>query len=77
MNTNNNWKDYECIKTGNGEKLERWNNIILIRPDPQIIWNKTENGIIMMPIIIEVLKAEVTGNLKRNYLNTGLLIIKI
>ena len=42
MNTNNNWKDYECIKTGNGEKLERWNNIILIRPDPQIIWNKTE-----------------------------------
>ena len=39
MNTNNNWKDYECIKTGNGEKLERWNNIILIRPDPQIIWN--------------------------------------
>ena len=42
MNTNNNWKDYERIKTGNGEKLERWNNIILIRPDPQIIWNKTE-----------------------------------
>ena len=40
MNTNNNWKDYECIKTGNGEKLERWNNIILIRPDPQIIWNE-------------------------------------
>ena len=33
MNTNNNWKDYECIKTGNGEKLERWNNIILIRPE--------------------------------------------
>ena len=38
---------------------------------------KLKNGIIMMPIIIEVLKAEVTGNLKRNYLNTGLLIIKI
>lgn len=40
MNLNNNWKDYECIKTGDGEKLERWKNIILIRPDPQIIWKK-------------------------------------
>ena len=43
MNTNNNWKDYECIKTGDGEKLERWNNIILVRPDPQIIWKKNDN----------------------------------
>lgn len=40
MNLNNNWKDYECLKTGDGEKLERWKNIILIRPDPQIIWKK-------------------------------------
>ena len=30
------------MKTGNGEKLERWKNIILIRPDPQIIWSKKE-----------------------------------
>ncbi len=34
-----NWKDYELIDTSNGEKLERWGDIILIRPDPQIIWN--------------------------------------
>ena len=40
MNKNNNWKDYECIKTGEGEKLERWKDIILVRPDPQIIWKK-------------------------------------
>lgn len=40
MNISNRWKDYECIKTGDGEKLERWGNIILNRPDPQIIWNK-------------------------------------
>lgn len=33
-----NWKDYECIDTGNGEKLERWKDIILRRPDPQAIW---------------------------------------
>lgn len=32
------WKDYELIETGDGEKLERWGNIILRRPDPQIIW---------------------------------------
>lgn len=40
MNLNNNWQDYECIKTGDGEKLERWKDIILVRPDPQIIWKK-------------------------------------
>ncbi len=34
------WKDYEVIDTSDGEKLERWGKYILIRPDPQIIWNK-------------------------------------
>jgi len=32
------WRDYELIDTGNGEKLERWGSYILRRPDPQIIW---------------------------------------
>ena len=32
------WKDYELIDTSGGERLERWGEIILIRPDPQIIW---------------------------------------
>src|SRR5690606_28168293 len=32
------WTDYEVIDTGGGEKLERWGNIVLRRPDPQIIW---------------------------------------
>ena len=37
------WKDYEILDMANGEKLERWGNIILIRPDPQIIWkNKSK-----------------------------------
>ena len=40
MNISNKWHDYECIKTGDGEKLERWKDIILIRPDPQIIWKR-------------------------------------
>lgn len=34
-----NWKDYEVIDTSMGEKLERWGKYILLRPDPQVIWN--------------------------------------
>ena len=34
-----NWKDYEIIDMACGEKLEKWGDIILVRPDPQIIWN--------------------------------------
>ena len=34
------WKDYEVLDTGDGEKLERWKDIILRRPDPQAIWPK-------------------------------------
>jgi len=34
----NNWIDYELLDTGNGEKLERWGEYVLRRPDPQIIW---------------------------------------
>ena len=38
-----NWKDYELIDTGSGERLERWGDILLIRPDPQIIWQSEKN----------------------------------
>ena len=34
-----NWKDYEVLDTSSGEKLERWGEYTLIRPDPQVIWN--------------------------------------
>ena len=33
------WKDYELLDCSEGERLERWGKVILIRPDPQIIWN--------------------------------------
>lgn len=33
------WKDYEVLDTSSGEKLERWGKYILLRPDPQVIWN--------------------------------------
>ena len=33
------WNDYELIDCGRGEKLERWGEQLLVRPDPQAIWN--------------------------------------
>ncbi len=41
MRVADNWKDYELIDCSCGERLERWGNVTLIRPDPQVIW-KTE-----------------------------------
>ena len=35
----NNWKEYELIDASRGERLERWGDKILIRPDPQVIWD--------------------------------------
>ena len=44
------WLDYECIDAGNGEKLERWKDIILRRPDPQVIWPAdTDNSLWKKP----------------------------
>ena len=34
-----NWQDYKIIKDSNGQKLEKWNNIKLLRPDPIVMWN--------------------------------------
>lgn len=41
-----NWKDYEVIDCSSGEKLERWGSYLLVRPDPQVIWEtpRTEHG---------------------------------
>ena len=38
MRISESWKDYELIDCSCGERLERWGNITLIRPDPQVIW---------------------------------------
>ncbi|MBR2617474.1 MAG: class I SAM-dependent methyltransferase [Clostridia bacterium] len=38
MHVANGWKDYSVIATGDGYKLERWKDVILLRPDPQVIW---------------------------------------
>ena len=38
MRISNEWKDYECINAGDGEKLERWGEVILRRPEPLAMW---------------------------------------
>ena len=43
MKVNREWKDFEVLATGKGEKLERWGNVTLLRPDPQIIWGEKLN----------------------------------
>ena len=42
----NHWNEYEVIDCSKGEKLERWGDYILVRPDPQVIWDtpKTDKG---------------------------------
>ena len=54
----NGWKEYEVIDTSCGEKLERWGKYLLVRPDPQVIWDtpKTEPRIL---IILEDLGSRV------------------
>ena len=39
MRLSDKWKDYELIDTSDGERLERWGDIILIRPDPKMVWS--------------------------------------
>ena len=41
----NGWKDFEVLDTGGGEKLERWGDILLARPDPQVIWPRENEGL--------------------------------
>ena len=45
MNISDKWQDYECLATGDKEKLERFGKIILNRPDPSIVWSKSDNPI--------------------------------
>ncbi len=46
MRSSDNWKDYELLDCSGGERLESWGGVVLIRPDPQVIWNtpKTHPG---------------------------------
>ena len=41
MKISENWKDYSIIATGDGYKLERWKDVYLLRPAPQVIWSSS------------------------------------
>lgn len=43
MRISTEWKDYECIDAGDGEKLERWGKVLFRRPDPQAMWVRNKN----------------------------------
>lgn len=44
MRLSDKWKDYELLDCSDGERLERWGDVILIRPDPQIIWKECNSA---------------------------------
>lgn len=44
MRLSNEWIDYECLDAGDSEKLERWGNVILRRPEPQAMWPVRKKG---------------------------------
>ena len=43
MKISDGWKDYSIIATGDGMKLERWGQVCLLRPDPQVIWKSSSD----------------------------------
>ena len=54
------WKDYSVIATGDGYKLERWGEVVLLRPDPQVIW-KSERDLFAYPSINAVYRRSEKG----------------
>lgn len=54
------WKDYAVIATGDGYKLERWGEIVLLRPDPQVIW-KSQRDLFAYPDISAVYRRSEKG----------------
>ena len=56
----NDWKDYSVIATGDGYKMERWKDVILLRPDPQVIW-KSQTNIFERPVHARYLRSDKGG----------------
>lgn len=61
MITAQHWKDYELLDTGNGDKLERWGNYVLRRPDPQVIWTIDEENAIWKKADAQYLRSKTGG----------------
>ena len=54
------WKDYKIIATSEGMKLERWGDVVLLRPDPQVIW-KSDTDLYSVPGINAVYRRSSKG----------------
>ncbi len=55
------WKDYSVIATGNGYKLERWADVILLRPDPQVIWKSQTDMDVYKGLSAKYIRSETGG----------------
>ena len=73
----NNFKDYEIISMSEGEKLERWGNYYLLRPDPEIIWKDKLNKSFAHAHYHRSNKGGGYWETYKNYLIDGQLIIMI
>lgn len=63
------WKDYELIDASCGERLERWGDIILIRPDPQIIWETEKKNPLWHKAHARYLRSQTGGGQWQVYKN--------
>lgn len=80
MNIASNWKDYEILDMANGEKLERWKDVILVRPDPQIIWKDKTFKDKWNKVNAKYIRSNTgggNGNIINKFLKVGKLNIKI
>lgn len=74
MRIADNWTEYRIIDTTSQEKLESWNGILLIRPDPQIIWKTSHKSPLWdraRDIITDLRPEEESGALPKNRRNHG------
>lgn len=62
-----NWKDYELIDTSKGERLERFGDVILIRPDPQIIWDSKKKNPLWKNAYARYHRSKAGGGTWENY----------
>ncbi len=62
-----NWKDYKVIATGDGYKLENWNGVVLLRPDPQVIWPSSVDMQNYKGLNAKYVRSETGGGKWQNY----------
>ena len=66
MRISNEWKNYECIDAGNGEKLERWGEIVLRRPEPLAMWPIEIDASCKISIFFSIKNKNQTTNIRVN-----------